>query len=93
MAAPPEWGLAWLRWRVNRSLRNVGLVTVAGGALLAAAAAHKRRQALALPDGFLLGASGCPPFHKCWSGQGSETAGSLAACGLCWRQSVRRRNH
>lgn len=55
MSAPPEWGLAWLRWRVNRSLRNVGLVTVASGALLAAASERKRRQALDLPaSGFLL---------------------------------------
>lgn len=82
MSAPPEWGLAWLRWRVNRSLRNVGLVTVAGGALLAAAAVHKRRQALALPDGFLLGASGCPALPQVlgWAGlRDSREPGCLRA--------------
>lgn len=53
--AAPEYGAGYIRWRVNRSLRNIGLFVVAGGALASWAARRRLAAATALPDdGFVL---------------------------------------
>lgn len=52
--AAPEYGAGYIRWRVNRSLRNIGLFVVAGGTLTSWAARRRQAAATALPDGFVL---------------------------------------
>ena len=49
--AAPEYGPGYLRWRLNRSLRNVGLLVVAGGALAGWVARRRAAAATALPEG------------------------------------------
>lgn len=52
--AAPEYGWGWIKWRVGRSLRNVGLVVVAGGAVATWAARRRLDQARLPEGGFLL---------------------------------------